>query len=180
MRLALIAAVALLAACSRPKDLPVMGQVPQFTLTAESGEAFDSKSLDGHVWVANFVFTHCTGPCPTMSRQMRQIQAQSQTVRLVSFSVDPANDTPAALAAYASNFKPDHSRWRFLTGDQALLNEIALQAFKLNSVDGSLTHSTRFALVDRKRQIRGYYITTEDGFMTQIMHDIRQLEREKS
>src|SRR5215813_10654269 len=132
---AAIAAIVLLAACSRPEPLPVMGQVPQFHLTAENGEAFDSASLDGHVWVANFIFTQCTGPCPTMTRQMRQIQAQSQTVQLVSFSVDPAHDTPEALAAYARNFKPDFSRWRFLTGEQSALNDIALHTFKLNSVD---------------------------------------------
>ena len=43
-----------------------------------------------------------------------------------------------------------------------------------------MTHSTRFALVDRQRRIRGYYITSEDGFMPKLMHDIRQLEREKA
>src|SRR5690348_7472480 len=114
-----IAGLAFLAACSGPKDLPVMGQVPQFNLVAENGEPFDAASLTGHVWVANFVFTKCTGPCPTMTRRMRQIQAQSQSVRLVSFSVDPANDTPSALAAYAKNFSPDFARWHFLTGEQA-------------------------------------------------------------
>ncbi len=46
-----------------------------------------------------------------MTRHMRQIQAQSNSVRLVSFSVDPAHDAPAALAAYAQNYKPDFSRW---------------------------------------------------------------------
>jgi protein SCO1 len=115
-----------------------------------------------------------------MSRQMRQIQAQSNTVRMVSFSVDPVNDTPAALTAYAANFKPDFTRWRFLTGDQQRLNDMALNVFKLNGVDGSMNHSTRFALVDRRRRIRGYYINSEEGFMTKVMHDIRQLEREGS
>ena len=42
-------------------------------------------------------------------------------------------------------------------------------------MDGSLTHSTRFVLMDGKGQIRGYYITGEDGFMPKLMHDIRQL-----
>lgn len=180
MRFALVAIAALLAGCSGPKELPVLGQVPQFQLTAESGEAFDSTSLNGQIWVANFIFTQCTGPCPMMTRQMRQIQAQSNTVRLVSFSVDPANDTPPALAAYARNFKPDFTRWRFLTGEQQALNDLALKTFKLNGVDGSMNHSTRFVLVDRKRQIRAYYISTDDGVLTQVMHDIRQLEREPS
>ena len=67
-----------------------------------------------------------------------------------------------------------------MTGETAALNQVSLNGFKLNSVDGSMTHSTRFALVDRQRRIRGYYITSEDDFMPKLMHDIRQLEREKA
>lgn len=178
MRLLIIGVLCLLAGCSRPQPLPVFGQVPRFALTAENGEAFDDASLDGHVWVANFIFTKCTGPCPMMTRKMRQIQAQAPTVRSVSFSVDPANDTPAALAAYAQNFKPDVARWRFLTGDPKVLNDLGFNTFKLNSVDGSLNHSMRFVLVDRKRQIRGYYSSSEDDFLTQVVKGIRQLEQE--
>ena len=57
----------------------------------------------------------------------------------------------------------------------ARLNDLGLTAFKLNSVDGSLTHSTRFVLVDGARRIRGYYLDTP-----RLLHDIRQLEREIS
>jgi protein SCO1 len=169
-----------LAGCSKPASLPVMGQIPPFELVAETGQPFDSQSLDGRIWVANFIYTHCDGPCPAMSRQMRNLQTQSPAVRLISFTVDPARDTPAALAAYAKHFTADPRRWSFLTGDPARLNDLALHSFKLNSVDGSMSHSTRFVLVDGRRRIRGYYITSEDRFLTKLMHDIRQLERERS
>ena len=172
-----------LASCVRPSALPVLGQLPEFELTSETGQPFSSNSLDGHVWVADWVYTKCDGPCPMMSSQMRQVQtstAETPDVKLVSFTVDPANDTPAVLAAYARHFKQDPSRWSFLTGEQARLNDLALNGFKLNAVDGSMTHSTRFVLVDRGRRIRGYYISSEDAFMPRLIHDIRQLEREKS
>jgi protein SCO1/2 len=169
-----------LTACTQPKPLPVMGQVPPFDLVAETGQPFDSQSLDGHIWVANFIFTSCDGPCPMMSRQMRNIQTQSQLVRLISFTVDPARDTPTALATYAKHFTADPRRWSFLTGEPARLHDLALNSFKLNSVDGSLSHSTRFVLVDGRRRIRGYYVTSDDGFLAKLMHDIRQLERERS
>jgi protein SCO1 len=100
-------------------------------------------------------------------------------VLLVSITVDPAHDTPAVLAEYAGHFKQDPSRWFFLTGAQEQLNDLGVHAFKLNSVDGSLTHSSRFVLVDRRRRIRGFYTYSEDGFMPQLMHDVRQLEGEK-
>jgi protein SCO1/2 len=79
------------------------------------------------------------------------------------------------LAAYARHFTADLARWHFLTGEPSRLSDLGLHAFKLNSVDGSLIHSTRFVLVDGARHIRGYYTDTP-----QLLHDIRQLEREPS
>ncbi|MBZ5623035.1 MAG: SCO family protein [Acidobacteriia bacterium] len=171
---------AVLSACIQPKPLAVMGQIPEFQLTAQTGQPFDSQSLTGHIWVADFIYTTCDGPCPMMSSQMHQLQtltAEMSDVKLVSFTVDPAHDTPPVMAEYAKHFKPNPDRWSFLTGEQARLNDLALHGFKLNGVDGSMTHSTRFALVDQKRRIRGYYITSEDGFLQRLLHDIRQLER---
>jgi len=166
----------LLAACAGPKPLPVFGQVPQFQLTAQTGQPFNSQALDGHIWVADFIFTACPGPCPMMSSQMRRVQfSTAPDVGLVSFTVDPQHDTPPVLAEYAKHFTADPARWHFLTGEPRRLNELGLTAFKLNSVDGSLIHSTRFVLVDGARRIRGYYLDTP-----QLLHDIRQLERERS
>ncbi len=176
-------ALLLLAACGKPHPLEVFGQAPEFQLTTQSGDAFDSRSLAGHIWVADFFYTTCDGPCPMMTRQMRQLQDSTARamgdVRLVSFTVDPGHDTPQVLAAYARHFRTDPARWWFLTGEQSRLNGLGL-AFKLNSVDGSLIHSTRFVLVDRRMRVRGYYIASEDGVLPQLMHDIRQLERDPS
>jgi len=172
----------LLLACLQPKPIEVMGTAPSFQLTSQAGDSFDSQSLDGHVWVADFVYTTCDGPCPMMSSQMRKIQTLTDEipdVKLVSFTVDPKHDTPPVLAEYAKHFKYNPARWTFLTGDQARLNEVGL-GFKLNGVDGSTTHSTRFVLIDRRQRIRGYYISSGDGFIQRLLHDIRQLEREKS
>jgi protein SCO1/2 len=173
----------LLSACVPVKPLPVLGQVPQFQLTQQTGQPFDSHSLDGHIWVANFIFTTCTGPCPMMSHQMRGIQNSTggtPELKLVSFTVDPVHDTPPVLAKYAAHFKADPERWYFLTGEMARLNDLGLNAFKLNSVEGGLSHSTRFVLVDGKRRIRGYYLSSDDGFPKKLLHDIRQLQSETS
>ena len=180
MRSALLLFLLSLSACIQPKPLDDLGPAPSFQLISETGQPFDSKSLAGHVWVADFVYTTCTGPCPMMSSQMHQIQnstAEMTDVKLVSFTVDPAHDTPPVLEAYAKHFRQDPYRWYFLTGDMNQLNTVGL-GFKLNSVDGSLTHSTRFALVDRRGHIRGFYITGEDAFMPRLMHDLRQLEKQ--
>jgi protein SCO1/2 len=178
---AAIAAALLLASCARVKPLPVLSTIPQFDLVASTGQAFDSRSLDGHIWVANFIYTKCDGPCPMMSHQMRGIQnstAATPDVKLVSFTVDPKRDTPEVLAAYAKFFKADETRWWFLTGEMARLSDLGLKAFKLNGVNGDLSHSTRFALVDRRRQVRGFYLSSDDDFPKRLLHDIHQLQSE--
>src|SRR2546425_3583191 len=118
--------------CSgKQPPLPVYGQVPGFDLTAETGQPFNRKSLDGKIWVADFIFTTCTGPCPRMSSLMRQVQSSVQGVKLVSFTVDPERDTPPVLAGYAERYHAESGRWYFLTGQRSELHRLARQAFKL-------------------------------------------------
>ena len=172
-----------LAGCRKEPPLPVYWQIPAFQLTAQSGQPFDSKSLQGNIWVADFIFTTCPGPCPRMSSQMRGVQsavASMPDVKLVSFTVDPKNDTPAILAAYATRYRAEPGRWFFLTGDQAALETICRNGFKLGDVDGSLVHSTRFVLLDRQSRVRGFYGASEDGALPHLLRDIRTLEGEKS
>jgi len=177
--LLLVCLLLLLSSCGRPTPLPILDSVPAFQLINQSGRPFDSRSLAGHVWVADFIYTTCPGPCPMMSSRMNRLQtatAATPDVKLVSFTVDPEHDTPPVLAEYGMHFKADPARWCFLTGDQATLNDLGLHAFHLNSVDGSLVHSTRFALVDRQGRIRGYYSSEEDDFLPHLLRDLRQLE----
>ena len=164
-------------------DLPDYGAVPRFQLTAQSGQQFDSSVLNGKIWVADFIFTHCPGPCPRMTSQMHQIQQATwkmPEVKLVSFTVDPARDTPAVLASYAHEHHASEEHWYFLTGPQPALQRLGKDVFKLNNVDGTLQHSTRFALVDAESHIRGYYDTSEPGSIPKLVADIHLLAREKS
>ena len=173
----------LLTGCVRLAPLPVFGHVPDFTLTSQSGESFDAKSLDGKIWVADFIYTHCPGPCPRMSSQMRRVQSavtEIPDVRLVSFSVDPERDTPAVLAEYAQRYQAQPGRWFFLTGDRKTIDSLDRRAFMLGNVDGTLQHSTRFVLIDRHGSIRGYYGTSDDDPTARLIVDIRRLARDNS
>jgi protein SCO1/2/putative membrane protein len=167
-----------LAGCARRADLPIYGHVPAFTLTSESGATFDSRALDGKVWVADFFFTTCLGPCPRMSSLMHSIQkrtADLADVRLVSFSVDPEHDTAPVLAAYAARFRADPARWSLLTGSAATLDSLARDTFKMGNAGGEFGHSTLFALVDRRGFIRGYYHTEEGESLDPLIADLRRL-----
>jgi protein SCO1 len=174
--------VLLAAGCGREHPpLEVFGEVPAFQLTSHRGTPFDSaKELRGRIWVANFIFTNCNGPCPRMSHQMRQVQdgtAGLPDVRMVSFTVDPARDTPEVLAAYG---KRHHAgdRWTFLTGSMEELHNLKRNVFLLGNVDGELNHSTRFVLVDKHSRIRAYYDTSEPSSIRQLLAGIRTLEKE--
>lgn len=181
MKRILLAAGLLILACSPPPPLEVLGKVPDFKLTAQTGAIFDSvKQLNGHIWVACFIFTNCKGPCPRMSAQMKQVQMATgdlPDVRFVSFTVDPERDTPEVLTAYAQKYGAD-GRWFFLTGPQAKLHLLKRYAFLLGSVDGELNHSTRFALVDTRSQIRAFYDTSDPGSIQKVIADIRRLKKE--
>ena len=179
LRPIIVFSLAVLTACSpRSKPLPVYNQVPDFVLTAQSGREFRRQALEGKVWVADFIFTTCAGPCPRMSSQMHQLQTQVKDVTLVSFTVDPEHDTPQVLADYARKFQAEPDRWYFLTGSRDNLQVVMRQAFMLGDVN--MAHSTRFVLVDRKGRVRGYYETTDAGDLKRLAGDIGRLNRETS
>jgi len=180
VKLVAISALALLmAGCARGPSLPSYGVVPDFTLTDQSGQAFSSRSqLDGKVWVANFIFTNCAGPCPRMSTQFRKIREETRgrgNFRLVSFTIDPARDTPEVLAAYSTRFRAKPGEWFFLTGPQPDLHNLSRNVFKLGNIDGTFEHSTRFVLVDSKGRIRGYYDSSDPEKLAELLSHINQL-----
>jgi protein SCO1/2 len=173
-------ALFVLTACSREKPLPVMGEIPSFRLTSQQGREFDRRTLDGHVWVADFIYTNCEGPCPRMSSHMRALQGKvDANVKLVSFSVDPVRDTPVALREYATRFGADDRHWTFLTGDSETLNMLDHDAFKLGSLGADMDHSTRFVLVDKKGRIRGYYGIADGDPVARISRDAVRLQKEQ-
>jgi protein SCO1/2 len=173
-----LGAILALGGCASHANLPVLSEVPDFTLTDQTGSAFTSASkLAGRVWVADFFFTTCPGPCPRMSSQMHQVQTAlaNQGARMVSITVDPEHDTPETMTEYARHFQAQPGIWFFLTGPREALNHLDRDVFKLGQVDGSLEHSTRFILVDRKSQVRGYYLTSEPDAITRLIADAKSL-----
>jgi protein SCO1 len=172
-----------LSGCAARASLPTYATVPEFTLTDQAGTKFDSvPELRGRVWVADFMFTNCPGPCPRMSSQMRQVQdaLAGSGARMVSLTIDPDRDTPPVLKSYASYYSAKPGVWFFLTGDVRTLQHLDRDVFKLGDIDGSLDHSTRFILVDRQSRVRGYYLTEEQDAITRVIADAKRLLKEKS
>ncbi len=152
------------------RPLPVHGVVADFTLTERSGRTVGSAELAGRVWIADFIFTRCETICPRMTATMATLASElsdAPRVRFVSFTVDPAYDTPAVLADYAARYGADPERWLFLTGEKGVIYPLLSGSFHLSAegADGAFVHSSRFVLVDAEGRIRGYYDSTDPEAM---------------
>jgi protein SCO1/2 len=170
----------------RQRSVSSYGTVPPFQLINQNGQPFGSADLHGKIWVADFIYTTCPGPCPMISSRMSELQKplEKTDVHLVSFTVDPAKDTPEVLRGYAQKLQAQSGRWDFLTGSQSAIYDISRNGFKLavfehSAETGLPTHSTRMILVDRHGVIRGYYDATEPDAMTKLLADTNHLLREQ-
>ncbi len=155
--------------------LSVIAQLPEFELTERSGKTVTLDDLKGRVWIADFIFTTCGGPCPIMTSRLGDFmetlkERNIPRVTAVSFTVDPQNDTPEVLREYATMKLADDFDWLFLTGTEAALHELSVKGFMLTAQRGedddahAVNHSPRFVLVDQQGRIRGYYevVTNEE------------------
>ncbi len=161
--------------------LPVLGEVASFGLTNSEGEKVSLEDLRGRVWVANFMFTTCSGICPMMTRNMGMIYKDFQNddvLRFVSISVNPENDSPEVLKRYAEKNEADPEKWIFLTGSREDIQKLAAGSFKLGDIKEPVFHSSYFSLVDRKGRIRGYYDGTEEKAVQKLILDIARLRKE--
>ena len=170
----------------RQRTISSYGTVPFFELTNQNGQQFGSAQLAGKIWIADFIYTMCPGPCPMISSRMSELQKplEKTDVRLVSFSVDPKKDTPEVLRRYAEKLQAEQGRWDFVTGAKSTIYKISHDGFKLAVSDGSdaqgiPVHSTRIVLVDRHGQIRGYYDALEPEAITNLLADTNHLLREQ-
>ncbi len=171
---------------TRQRAVSSYGTVPSFELVNQNGQPFGSGQLTGKIWIADFIYTTCPGPCPMISSRMSELQKplEKTDVRLVSFSVDPDKDTPKVLHGYADKLQADPARWDFLTGPKSAIYKLSHDGFKLAVSDGSgeqgiPVHSTRMVLVDRHGDIRGYYGATEADAITKLLADTNHLLREQ-
>ena len=169
-----------------PAALQKHWHVPDFALTERSGQTVRQADFAGKVWVADFFYTTCPGPCPMMTSRLSDVQKELGTepdLRLVSITIDPEKDTPAVLKLYAEKFQAT-DRWFFLTGDKAAIYTLARDGFKLPIAEpaepgGPIIHSTRLILIDQAGTVRGFYEAAGETGVRDLVRDIRRLLAEK-
>lgn len=159
-----------------PPPLPLLGQVEAFSLFDQDGREYGSAELLGRVWVGGAIATRCAavGPasCRELGARMARVQHRARNLgtafRMVSFAVEPAHDTPAALTSYASSVRHSPRTWSFVTGPPAALAPV-LRGLRLEGHHGPV------ALVDTRMQVRGRYLLSGDGEVDRLLNDLAAL-----
>lgn len=158
--------------------LQALGTVSDFHFSDAIGTPISLQTLEGTIWVADFFFTSCSGPCPVMATKMADLArtfSEDDRVHFVSFTVNPEVDTGPVLRQYAARYDADPERWHFVRGESEAIQRLAIEGFKIGSMDEPLMHSARFVLVDGKGTIRGYYMATDTESALELTQDIKSL-----
>lgn len=180
----------------KDSGLEKLSKVPSFELTDQNGKKISDKSYLGKVYVVEFFFSSCPTICPKMNQNMLQLQESfygDLNFGIASITIDPENDTAAALKQHAKSLGVKHSNWHYLTGDYEYIMSIANKGFNIfagknDKVQGGFEHSGLFALIDKEGNIRCrkdkfgnpimYYDGLEQSGIDAIKEDIKLLLKE--
>ena len=140
-----------------PPDLDAVPWIREFHLTDHNGEPFFSRQLTGNVWISNFFFVDCPGICVEQSQYVAGLQQRlgDRPVELVSISTNAGSDTPERMKEYSRKFDADLDHWKFLTGDQTLIERTGPEYFKAFASGGH--HSSLLFVVDKWGNVRGQF-----------------------
>lgn len=148
-----------------------------------------NKSLEGKILVVNFFFTSCTTICPELTKNMKLLNKafikNDTSIQFLSISVDPENDSVSRLRLYANKQEANHDKWLFLTGKKDAIYNYARKELQLELPEGKgdkddFIHPEKFVLIDKYRNIRGYYNGLDSDKVRLCAEDITYLMLEKN
>ncbi len=161
-------------------------KISNFKLTNQNGKEITQANYKDKIYVADFFFTTCQDICPVMTKNMYKLQEELKNdneIFLLSHTVIPEFDTVEQLKQYAIENKVDDSKWNLVTGDKKQIYELARKSYlavedsKFNEFD--MIHTENFILIDKNKQIRGFYDGTNEKEIEQLLSDIQILKRQK-
>lgn len=161
-------------------------KIADFKLTNQNGKTVTQDDYKDKIYVADFFFTTCQSICPIMTNHMSIIQDKikdDDDVMLLSFSVTPKIDSVAQLKRYAIEKGVDDKKWNLVTGDKKQIYELARKSYLAVKTTGDggpfdMIHTENFMLIDKKKQIRGFYDGTNPEDIDRLLDDIKILKQE--
>ena len=159
-------------------------KISDFSLTNQNGEIVTQKKYENKIYVADFFFTTCQSICPIMTKNMKDIQdklIEDSEILLLSHTVFPEIDSVEVLKKYAIDNSVIDSKWDLVTGDKKEIYDLARKSY-LAAKDNSFSkydmiHTENFVLIDKKKQIRGFYDGTDKEEINRLLVDIEILKK---
>src|SRR5476651_1448260 len=155
--------------------------VSDFTLTDQNGKPVTLKTFEHKIIIVSFFFSNCPTLCTEVNRNidsLAQGYLKNKLIQFVSITVDPQRDTPEALKKYSAKYGLSDDKWRFLTGDTAVIYNLARNGLLVNALKAGpgkddFIYSDKIIMLDANRRIRGYYSGTSDTDMQRLNDEIR-------
>ena len=159
-------------------------KISDFKLTNQNGKEITQANYKDKIYVADFFFTTCQDICPVMTKNMYQLQEELKNdneILLFSHTVIPEVDTVEQLKEYAIENKVDDSKWNLVTGDKKEIYELARKSYLAvedsNFNEFDMIHTENFMLIDKEKQIRGFYDGTNSEEINRLLKDIEILKK---
>ena len=159
-------------------------KISDFKLTNQNGKEITQANYKDKIYVADFFFTTCQDICPVMTKNMHQLQEELRNdneILLLSHTVIPEVDTVEQLKEYAIENKVDDAKWNLVTGDKKQIYELARKSYLAvedsNFNEFDMIHTENFILIDKEKQIRGFYDGTNSEEINRLFKDIEILKQ---
>ena len=161
-------------------------KIADFDLVNQNGDTITENDYKDKIYIADFFFTTCLTICPIMTDHMIKIQEKIKNddeVLLLSHTVFPVADSVPVLKKYAIEKGVIDEKWNLVTGDKKEIYELARKSYLATKSTGDggpydMIHTENFILVDKNRQIRGFYDGTDPEAIESLMHDLKVLKAE--
>jgi protein SCO1 len=169
------------------RETTVRHRLRPFSFHNQNGDTVTERTVLGRIHVADFFFTRCPSICPRMSNQFEVLQKEfmnDNDVILLSYTVDPENDSLPALKAYAELHGVKAEKWHLLRGDKRSVYSLGRTFYFAEKEEGysknpdQFLHTENFVLVDRGGYIRGIYNGTMPEETDRLIRDIATLKKE--
>lgn len=173
----------------------VWHRLPDFNMRNQLNQQIGWRDMEGKTVVADFFFTHCPSICPQLTKNMKRLQEDIKNsdkignrnadfLQFLSFTVDPERDSVPALKNWADRFQINSTNWWLLTGSKKEIYDLSIDHMKLGLVDGKgidtgFFHTDYMVLIDKNRNIRGYYHGLDTNSVKQLARDVIFLSLEK-
>lgn len=137
------------------------------------------SELQGKIQIVAMIYTRCKYACPRIIADLKRIETEVGSMEDVYFTLitmDPENDTPSRLNAFAKENKLDLQKWTLLTGKEAdIIDLAAVLNVRFNpEPDGEISHSNIITVLNRSGEV----VSKQEGLgtdPTETIHAVKKL-----